>query len=227
MINWNNYEKRINRRNERQQNPLYDIETFEWKYSKNSKIYKSLIKLELSLISPDNATWIYDPIEYLHHLYYGEKLWAPSIFNIIWKYFHYKEYSKLNYLFREVFWWKLRDKGEKNNVDNNKTRIKRESENTQRMATDIIWFNDLNEFNEDSFSNEILETIRYKRDKMLMILSIISWKEKEEIKELIIKKKNNKNNKTWSKQIAKTIQEILDNVWMSKIKINRHLIQRM
>lgn len=105
-------EKRINRRKERQLEPINSIEAFEQKYSKKSKIYESLIKLELSLYSPDNKTWIDDPIEYLHYLYYDMKLWSPKIFEIVWKFFHYKEYSKINFLFREIFWWKIRKSSE-------------------------------------------------------------------------------------------------------------------
>lgn len=62
---------------------------------------------------------------------------------------------------------------------------------------------------------------------MLKILSIISWEKEEKIKNIILKTRDNKNNKTWATQIAKKIQNVLDTLWLSNIEINRHLIQKM
>ena len=96
-----------------------------------------------------------------------------------------------------------------------------------KMINDILWWKQIEEIKFDEFSFEVLDTIKYKKEKMLKILSIISWKKEEKIKNIILKTRDNKDNKTWATQIAKKIQEVLDNLWLTDIEINRHLIQKM
>lgn len=207
-----------------------------WNYN---DIHYSLKKLEKALKTNDwNGTSITDPIEYLHYLYFEKRHWAPTIFKEVWKFFHYDDYSKLNYLFKEIFSWKVRKNWENTSwkisvKEINNRRIKKETKETKEMINDILSLKEVTESNfKDSLnrknfpelSEETLNELIYSKVKMLKILWVISWKDEEKIKEIII---STRQNWTWATMIAKEIQELFDTLWFTEVKITKYLIQKM
>lgn len=213
----------------------YDLNDLAYKWPQKN-IHESLNKIEWYLVDTNwNGTWILDPIEYLHYLYFTKEVWNPTIFNELWEYFHYKDYTKLNYLFRNVFFWKLRKNTDKSNwrnkiwIHNNKKRIEKENLKAKKLIDTILSWKDIKDINVNDYEElepVIIKSSFHTKFKMLKVLSVISWKEEIKIIQLMISEMDNKE---WANAtaIASEIQKIFDNLWVPDANINRHTIQKL
>ena len=203
---------------------LYDYSISNWPNKENYKdIYIFLCKIKKIIpTATDN-----DSINFLAYLYYWKRLWCPEIYKIVWHLSHYPEYSKLNYLFREIFLWELRSKWEMST--NKQSRMDKEIEFKREVVrTEISDLLDIGEFNEDKcavFEMDVFTHINTKKAKIIYILKYLLGLNEKKVLELLI---NLKNKWVWKVSMAREIKLFFDNMWYwNLVNVDKDTISRI
>ena len=195
-----------------------EIWKINWKFN---RVNNFLLSIENNV-----SNWL-DPVEYLYHLYYNIKLSVNDISIILKKYWNYTE-SGIRWIFRDRFWWELREANAKDNQtlvrnekDSKKIKplieisTKEKNENIEKVENILSRIAKNKE--KTRFSKKIFDKLKNVADRTKYILDITWYIPEENFETILIQF----SDKYWMKVTAQAITNILEEQTNKKRNIKK------
>lgn len=183
----------------------------------------------------ETSQWSIDPIKYLAYLYYAEWYSVNDIHRKFCELWEYENDETLRKFLVNILFWKLREANDRTETSKRKSitsknvfaileanKSKQEEAKlwAKKILRDIIgsWF-------EREISQEYIDSLSTKKEKILYVLKFIFVRNDKEIIDII--KRINSFNKYWYSAIALALQELLVERDIKGFVISKHDIRHI